>query len=390
MIDSRQIFLTIHLFLFLVLFSCSRGAAPDGKTLLTNDGAGGGQTISSKPEAGWQADWEKTVKAGQREGRFAVHTSYSGEVTRALMSAFKEKYGIDAEFISGRGAELRARFFSERRAGIYAVDLIFRGASGMIADQKPAGALDPLDRLLVLPEVIDPKAWWGGKLNWSDDEHYILSYLAYPSGQLAINKGVVNLDEMKSWRDILLPKWKGKITINDPTTTGSGNAWFHAMSTKILGMDYMRELVKQEPVLLRDIRLQGEWLATGKYPLAIGSTGNVIPELQRAGAPVVEKMLAEGGYITAGSGAISFVNKAPHPNAAKVFANWVLTREAQILISKIYRGQSARVDIPTDFLPSEYLRQPGVKYIDKRDEKSQIEEAKYTEVARELFAPLLK
>lgn len=384
---KKIVLLPLVLFMIGLILACAARTIPAEKSPLVEPGTKETQVTSKE---GWQVEWEKTVKAGQREGKFVAHTSYSSEVTRALMSAFKEKYGIEAEFLSGRGAELRARFFSERRAGIYDVDLIFRGASGMIADQKPAGALESMDSLLILPEVVDPKAWWGGKLNWSDDEHYIFSYLAYPSGQLAINTGVVNLEEIKSWRDLLAPKWKGKITINDPTTTGSGNAWFHAMGKTILGLDYMRELLKQEPVLLRDIRLQGEWLATGKMPLAIGSTGNVIPELQRAGAPVIEKMLSEGGYITAGSGAVSFVKKAPHPNAAKVFVNWVLTREGQVLISRIYRGQSARVDVPVDFMPPEYLRQEGIKYIDKRDEKSQIEEAKWTEVAKEVFSPLLR
>lgn len=355
---------------------------------------GTSETAAIKPSAPdtrdvWQQEWERLIKEGRREGKFVAHAGYSAEVLGAIRATFREKFGIEAEFVSGRGAELRARFFAERKAGLYTVDLLFRGASGMIADQKPAGELDPLEPMLLLPEVLEPKAWWGGKLNWIDEEHYILAYFAYPTGDLAINTSIVNPDEMKSWQDLLAPKWKNKITINDPTTTGSGNAWFHAMGKYILGMDYMRELVKQEPVLLRDLRLQAEWIATGKYPLAIAHGSAVIPEFVKAGAPITEKLLSEGGYMTTGFGAISQVRKAPHPNAARVFVNWILTREGQTFISRVTGSQSARVDVPTDHLSAGFRRE-GVKYMDARGEKYQLEQAQMTEVAREVFAPLLR
>lgn len=337
----------------------------------------------------WQQEWERVIKEGRREGKFVAHAGYSAETLAALRTAFRDKFGIEAEFISGRGAEMRAKFFAERKAGLYVVDLIFRGASGMIADQKPAGELEPLEPVLLLPEVVDPKAWWGGKLNWIDEERYILAYFAYPTGDLTMNTSVVNPDEIKSWHDLLAPKWKRKISINDPTTTGSGNAWFHAMGKYILGLDYMREMVKQEPVLLRDLRLQAEWIANGKYPLGIAHGSAVVPEFVRAGAPIKEKLLAEGGYMTAGFGAIALVKKAPHPNAVKVFVNWILTKEGQTLISRLNGSQSARVDVPTDHLTSGFRRE-GVKYTDMRSEKYQLEQAQMTEQAREIFAPLLR
>lgn len=383
----KKIVLQFSILLLSVAFwGCAVRNIPVEKSPSVEPGAKETQLTTKE---GWQAEWEKTIKAGQKEGTFVAHAGYSGEVLGALRTAFQKKYGIEAEFVSGRGAELRARFFSERRAGIYAVDLLFRGASGMIADQKAANALDPLAPMLILPEVIDEKAWWGGKLNWIDEERYILAYFAYPTGEVDINTSLVNPEEIKSWRDFLASKWKGKISINDPTTTGSGNAWFHAMGKYILGMDYMRELAKQEPILVRDLRLQAEWVASGKYPLAIAHGSAVIPEFIRAGAPITEKILAEGAYITAGFGAISLVNKAPHPNAAKVFINWILTREGQTLISKLNGNQSARVDVPADFLNTG-VRREGVPYKDMRGEKYQLEQVQMSDVAREVFGSLLR
>lgn len=370
----------------LILSGCTAKTAPVEKPVPVSS------TEESRPSSkeAWQTEWDKVVKAGQREGIVVAHTGYSAETLRAISSAFRQKFGIETEFISGRGAELRARFFNERRAGIYNIDLLFRGASGMIADQKPVNALDPLEPLLLLPEVVDPKVWWGGKLNWIDDEHYIFGYFAYPSGELAINTSFVSSEELKSWKDLLAPKWKGKISLNDPTTSGSGNSWFYIMAKEIVGMDYMRQLAKQEPVILRDLRLQAEWIAAGKYPVAIAHGSAVIPEFVRAGVPIVEKVLAEGAYITAGFGAISLVNKAPHPNASRVFVNWVLSRDGQTLISRVQGNQSARLDVPTDHLPPIAIRQEGVKYADSRSEKAQLEQIQSIDAAREVFGFLLR
>lgn len=370
-----------------LLLSCVGNSMPAESNKPAETSGQGKQTLA---KASWEQEWERSVKAAQREGIMVAHTGYSAETLRAISSAFKQKYSLETEFISGRGAELRARFFNERRAGIFNIDLLFRGASGMVADQKPAKALDPLEPLLLLPEVVDPKVWWGGQLNWIDDEHLIYGYFAYPSGELAINTSFVDYEEIKAWKDLLAPRWKGKISLNDPTTSGSGNSWFASMSQDILSMDYMRQLAKQEPVILRDLRLQAEWIANGKYPLAIAHGSAVIPEFVRVGVPIKEKILAEGAYITAGFGAISLVNKAPHPNAAKVFVNWVLSREGQTLISKVQGNQSARLDVPTDHLPAISVRQEGVKYADSRSEKAQIEQIQSIDAAKEVFGFLMR
>lgn len=77
------------------------------------------------------------------------------------------------------------------------------------------------------------------------------------------------------------------------------------------------------------------------------------------------------------------MNKAPHPNAAKLFVNWLLTREGQTIYSKTYGAQSARVDVPTDYLNPWSFRESGVKYVDVMDEEFDTKADEYLKLAKE-------
>lgn len=344
------------------------------------------------PEPAWQVEWEKAIKQGQGEGKVVIYSTYSGEARAAISEAFKAKHDIKAEFMSGRGAELREKLFRERRAGLYLVDFFMMGLSEALFEMKDAGELNPLKPLLILPEVMDPKVWWGERGRWADgDGRYIFRFTAYPSGHLIFNSGIVKTAEINSWHDLLAPRWKGRIMINDPTTTGGGSGWYTVMSNDILGLDYMRQLARQEPILLRDQRLQAEWLAREKYPLSIAIPNYAMAEFVRIGVPIITKILAEGGYITQGAGAIWHINRAPHPQAARVFVNWLLTREGQTLVSRLNMVHSARIDVPTDHLLPEDIRQEGVKYYDPMNEHYyRFLQTKGIEQAKEIFGHLLK
>lgn len=341
----------------------------------------------------WEVEWERTVKAAQRERMVIIYSTYSGEARKAIANAFVDKYGIKAEFITGRGDELVARLLQGRRSGIYEVDFFLMGVvvqalqePGLITD----GVLAPVEPLLMLPEVIDPKVWWGNKLGWVDEGKHLLGFMAYPLAGLYINRGAVNPNETKSWRDLLAPKWKEKITINDPTISGGGNGWFSMMGNNILDWDYMREMVNQKPVILRDLRLQAEWLAHGKYPIAIGLPAYAVAEFTKAGVPITPEIPAEGGYVASGSGNIYFISRAPHPAASRIFVNWLLSREGQTLVSSLHQTQSGRLDVPTDHLSPTEIRREGVNYFDQRTKASRLAQIKAVETAKEIFGPLLK
>lgn len=350
-------------------------------------------TLSVPAKQRWQADWEKTLAAAKQEGTVVIYTTASSSTRATISKEYNQKFGISLEFVSGRGSEVVEKISAERRAGLFLADLYIGGATTPTTSFKPKGFLDPLKPLLVLPEVTDPKVWYGGGLFFTDKER---QYVACPvltasNNYVSINTSLVNLDELTSYKDFLNPKWKGKIIINDPTIAGAGSRWFAVVADQFTGLDYMRELVKNEPAVTRDQRLQVEGLARGKYAIAIGVQPDIQAEFIKASAPIKTVIPKEGAWLGGGPGLISHFNNAPHPNATKVFINWFLSKEGQTVYSMTALAESARLDVPTDHLDKSDLRAEGIKYFISEDEDFLIKKVEYeNKWAKEIFAPLMK
>lgn len=335
-------------------------------------------------------NWDRTVAAAKQEGTVTIYTSAGPGQTGALRQGFLQAFGISAEFVAGRGAELREKLFRERSAGLYLVDIYLMGASGMILDLKPVGALDPLKPKLALPEVVDPKLWFGGSHIYQDKERmYVIGFSFFPEAPVVVNSEQVKPEDIKSWDDLLHPRWKGKIVINDPTTTGSGQKMFQ-MASKLKGFGFFQELAKQEPVVIRDLRQQTEWVARGKYAVLLGPQRSAVAELMNAGAPLKYLSPSDGGYAGAGTGNMSLINKPAHPNAAKVFTNWLLSKEGATIYSKNFLIQSARLDVPTDHLDPQMVRQPGAVYSNSDDEEIALERDAVVKEASTILGPLIR
>jgi len=226
-----------------------------------------------------------------------------------------------------------------------------------------------------------------GDLLWLDpDQHYHLMFLAGPQYAITINTKLVKSDELKSYRDLLNPKWKGKIAWYDPTVAGAGQMAFVGLAN-LMDIQFLRDLGKQYLIFTRDLRLQVEWVARGKYPIGIGVKPESVAEFIQAGAPISNNPVAEGTYTyTAG---IALMKNAPNPNAAKLFLNWLVSRDGQIVASKAYGSQSAREDIPTDFLGRFEVRKPGVKYL--QVDRIIVQKGKeYEKLAQEMWGQLIK
>lgn len=347
---------------------------------------------TEKLKEAWEANWAKTLTEAKREGKVTIYTVVTSTTKAALSSDFKKKYGIELEFVVGRGNEIDAKITTERNAGLFLADFYLGGANTATGSFKTKGYLAGLKPLLVLPEIADPKAWYGGSLVFIDKER---QYVACPiltasNNYNSINTNLVKTGEFESYKDMLNPKWKGKIVMNDPTTTGAGSRWFAVVADQIMGLDFMRELVKNEPVITRDQRLQLEGLAKGKYAIAIGPQTGLQADFIKAGAPIKTVIPKEGGWLGAGSGVITYFKNAPHPNATKVFANWFLSREGQTSYSISTMAQSGRLDVSTDHMDKADLRVPGAKYFNSEDEEFLIKMAEYQNVARQVLGPLLK
>jgi iron(III) transport system substrate-binding protein len=299
----------------------------------------------------WKAKWDKVLVEAKKEGKVAV-AGPPGTAYRDFMRGFEKKYPeITLEFQSFTPANFTARFSKERQAGQYLWDLYVTGPTAFDITAKKAGELDPIRPLFIFPEVLDEKAWFGGfdKAFLDSEKKYVFAFQAQITPQVLINREFVSEKELNTIKGLLEPKWKGKIAMNDPRVDGAGNGRI-ALWAGQLGEEFVRALLRQDLGLTRDDRQLADWLARGKYPIAIGVNETDIAELQKLGVGAKVEPLggksAEAWRLSTGWGAARLVNKAPHINAATVFVNWLLSKEAQAAWGTMVSRPSRRIDVP--------------------------------------------
>ncbi len=316
--------------------------------------------MAAQSEA-WRADWEKTLQAAKKEGRLVLYGSADFE---NLFIDFNKKFPeIKVTGVYGRGADVAKRFMAERRADKHLADLYVNGMTTGYNVFYKAKALDPIPPVLILPEVTDTSKWWLGKHHYVDPENqYLLNINGETRVVVGFNTKLVNPLEVKSYWDLLNPKWKGKIVAFDPTLGGAGDAMRFFYHHKGLGPEFIKRILTETDIVIStDTRQMGDWLAGGKFAFSIFSpiSRMDLDVMQVQGLPVgwfAPDQLKEGAYIGAGSGGVALINKAPHPNAAKIGLNWLLSREGQMTYQRIFTQgndgpDSLRIDIPKDKVP---------------------------------------
>jgi len=327
------------------------------------------KAVTPAPTAGarapWEEEWQRVLAAAKQEGKVAVVGPAGAEARKALSEPFEKKYGISVEFIGGSGSEMGARLKTERSAGQYLWDIFVGGTTTQIETLKKSGGLDPVTSALILPDVTEPKNWRGGKVEFADkDGKYVLVFTTLAKAPIFVNSKLADPKELKSYKDLLNPKWQGKILVHDPRVSGPGQASFTFFyQNKELGPDFIRSLAAQKPDLQRDSRQELDWLAQGKYAILVAGSDFTAATLKKEGVPIEvvdHRQLKEKSYLTSGNGSVSLLNKAPHPNAAKVFINWLLTKEGQTEFARAQGYASRRVDVPTDHLESWMLPEEGL------------------------------
>ncbi|HWP58527.1 MAG TPA: extracellular solute-binding protein [Candidatus Acidoferrales bacterium] len=310
----------------------------------------------------WEKEWNRILLAAKKEGKVTIAANPDPDVRRMIPERFTARYGIPVEYIAGTSGQIRTRLQAERAAGLYTIDALLGGVDPVIYDDK---MLDPLKPALVLPEVLDLSKWEKGKLWFSDPEQqYVLRILLNVVAVFDINTRHVRPEDVKSVKYFLDPKWKGKISTHDPTIAGTGNsraAYFYVL----FGADFLKRLyVDQEVVVSRDRRQMADWLVRGTHPVALGAQSQELERLAKEGFPVAQlnNIPDAPGYLSSGPGEIALVNKAPHPNAAKVFVNWMASREGVETLARSQLDNPLRTDIDKSFVQAETIPRPNVVY----------------------------
>jgi iron(III) transport system substrate-binding protein len=325
----------------------------------------------------WQSAWESIVKAAKKEGQVTVYTSRSAALTPDS-GIFQKAYpGIKVVTVVGTsgGAQSMQRILTERRAGQYLADVVMGGSSSPLV-LYDNGALDPIKPLLILPEVVDLSKWLDGRHRYIEPEaKYIFMYIGAPNNPVpSYNIKHVNPNDYKSFWDFLNPKLKGKITFRDARQSGNVQPGMRFLYyNPHLGPDFIRRFFTEMDVtLFRDLRQPIDWLAAGKFSLCFFCSEEDVTQARIQGLPVDNfiHVMKEGVGISAYNGTMGFVNKAPHPNAARIFINWLLSREGQLTIQRVSGTDgknSLRIDIPKDMIAPHEQLVKGVSYQNVED-----------------------
>jgi iron(III) transport system substrate-binding protein len=311
----------------------------------------------------WQAEWERVLQAAKQEGVVSLLGTTGVDVRDALTLPFQKAYGIQVDYFGGSGSQQATRVSAERRAGKYAWDIFVGGTTTGFTSMIPIKAFDSLDPALILPDVKDPKNWRGGGIEFVDPGRQMAVMTPTHRVILIVNSAAVDPNSFKSYKDLLNPKWKGQIAIDDPRRSGPGQASFTFFYLHPeLGPDFIRALARQELTVFRDPSQLVNLVGQGKYPILIGPRDTMLADALKRSLPISivnPRTVREGSDISPASGNVAMFNRAPHPNAAKVYINWLLSKEGQTDHARALGTVSSRLDVPLDNAEPWKVPQPG-------------------------------
>ena len=333
-----------------------------------------------------QQKWDEVVAAAKKEGELVIKGAPGQIYNEVFAEAFKKKYpDIKVSYTGLHGFESIPRITREREAGIYAWDVYIGGTPSTLDTLKPAGAFAPLQPALMLPEVIDDKNWFGGLgFGWQDvEKKFTLTFDFTVSAIGYVNWDFVKREDLKTVKDLLKPEFADKIVWDDPRQGGAG---INSAVGFIMhgGEDFLVKLLKEQQIVYTNNGRQiAEWLVKGRYPIGISAGPQHLEQFWRGGhGKNIDNWNGDMTTLIGGPGfgAIALMDKAPHPNAAKVYINWLLSKDGQMEYVKSGRN-SRRLDVPP--ADTALMAKPGAKYEDTQSEKSIPIRKRAAEISRE-------
>lgn len=265
------------------------------------------------------------IEAARREGALAWYsTLIVNQITRPLSLAFEKKYpGIKVQYSRATSSDVALKIINEARAGRIQAD-VFDG-SNTIFPLQDAGLVEPylVDSARGYPAEFRDK---GGL--WTTMNLYFLT--------VGYNTDLVKgADIPKSYDDLLNPKWAGKMAwTTDPTVNGPPGFIQNILALKgeAKGMEYLKALAAQKPVNIPAAqRVVLDKVIAGEFPIGLMIFNHHAAISAAKGAPVA---WARTEPLVASANLISIVKGAPHPNAAKLFVEYVLSEEGQKEVAK--------------------------------------------------------
>ncbi len=327
-------------------------------------------SVQNTRKEDWQQRWDTTLAEAKKEGVVSLYVIplWGSELRTALSDAFKAKYGIGLEFSPLPTLQLLAKVKAEQNAGLYLADVFGAGSASFTTVLKPSGVVGPIEPMLMLPEVLDSKAWAGGQLfDYDQKDHMMIGLLRVVARTIAYNTNMVKESDINSYKDLLKPQFKGQIALMNPTDT-AGGTYLPNHFINVYGWDeglgFLRDLIiRQKAAIITDARLHVETVARGKYSVSLGGSTEYKADFMAVKAPIAIKIPAKGDYVSASLGGIGLPTKFAHPNATTIFVNWLLSREGQSVFAKASRNPSRRLDASTEGIDPVFIPLPGEKLV---------------------------
>lgn len=371
----------IAVILLLVALACAPASPPSPTPLKAAAPSTIDTTTSAQRQASAQdAEWNKVIEAAKAEGSVVMYagSDFGGPLRQAIINGFQEKYGISVSMLVGRGQDALQRVKVERQIKKHVADMVQQGGTST-SDFLEADLADPMDKLL--PELQINK----DKFNYNpvyDPQGRAIAATDLTLGPMINTNLVKPADEPKSWFDLINPKWKGKILIADPRRGGGGMSAFQSLQYyKAVDESYFVKLLELEPGLWGGSTQEHDnMIARGEYAIAFNTAFELAIPLVTEGAPVKFLDMKEGQSVQTGN--IMLAKDRPHPNAARLLANWLISAEGQKLIHSSRGSKSIRKDVG-DFTPEKARIKVSKPLL--RDYNVTLTTNTYQEMANRLF-----
>jgi iron(III) transport system substrate-binding protein len=285
------------------------------------------------PANGASIDHDKILDGAKKEGRLLLYTGMDTDEANLYINEFTKRYPfIKPDIFRSSGEKVQARFLVEHRAGVHNAD-VFQTSIVQVYQLKNAGLLSKY-----ISE--ESRAFADG---FKDSQGYWTAFYLIPYVIGYNTKLVAAKDVPISYEDLLNPKWRNQIGLE-----AEEYQWFYHLLQimgKEKGLNYMKKLAGQNLQMRKGHTLLAQLVAAGEMAVAVVVYSNRVERMKNSGAPI-DWVRFKGPTITV-INAISIPEKAPHPNAAKLFVDFVLSRDGQNLLRGL-RRIPARPDVSPD------------------------------------------
>ena len=327
--------------------------------------------------ANFEAEWSKLAAAAKQEGTLAIASGGApSRQYRPVVDAFTKKFGVKVEVSTGNATDTVNRVLAERKAGKYTVDVALISVRENHQRLVPSESVVPFAPLLIHPEVVNTSLWYSGKHWYGDKESkYVFIYHGSVEDQYEVWYNTDKLKEadvltVKKQSDIFDPRWKGKVQGQGMGDPSGIKQMIDSYFEPDRGPEWVRTYLTGAGITFSDDRrILETWLVGGRFSIQfVTSAEEGLRALAKKGLPIKQVFLPkQTGVLRASSSGccISAFANPPHPNAAKLFINWFLSKEGQTLthtmIPNIDRS-SLRTDVPVGEVVPDQQRKPGRQY----------------------------